>query len=312
MKSKTAQNRSAKPLPSTEAVHPLGRDLDQKNNAEALACFTEVDEEAVRAVAGARSPMAKAIDLIASCLRDGGRLIYVGAGTSGRLAALDAAELPPTFQSEASQVQALLAGGPRAMTHAIEGAEDDHGQGGRDLQAMGPGPLDCIFGITASGGAPYVHGALEAGRAAGAHTIFLACIPPSERPDDYDISIRLLTGPELLAGSTRLKAGTATKLALNAISTLAMARLGKLYGHLMVDVNTSGNSKLWDRGVRMVSEITGLSREEAEPLLRRANGSVKTACTMHAHGIEVEPANQLLALHGGHLRAALMSPTIDS
>ncbi len=305
MNPNTAQDRETRPLPSTETAHPLGRDLDQKGTAEALACFTQTDEEAVRAVAGARSPMTKAIELIAQCLQDGGRLFYVGAGTSGRLAALDAAELPPTFQSEPGQVQALLAGGPRAMTHAIEGAEDDFEQGSLDLQAMEPGPSDCVFGITASGGAPYVHGALEAGQSAGAHTIFLACIPPSERPDDYEISIRLLTGPELLAGSTRLKAGTATKLALNAISTLVMARLGKLYGHLMVDVNTAGNSKLWARGIRMVSEISKLSGEQAESLLRRANGSVKTACTMHAHGIERSAAEQQLEQHGGHLRATL-------
>lgn len=293
------------PLPSTEAAHPLGRNLDQKTTNQALACFTEVDQEAVRAVEGARPQLAAAIDLIADLLQEGGRLIYVGAGTSGRLAALDAAELPPTFQSNPEQVQVLLAGGPKAMGEAIEGAEDDREQGARELGALKVGPKDCVFGITASGGAPYVHGALAAAEAAGAHTVFMACIPPSERPDEYEISIRLLTGPELISGSTRLKAGTATKLALNAISTLVMARLGKLYGHLMVDVNTSGNSKLWNRGVRMVAEITRLPSDESEALLRDAEGSVKTACAMHAHAFSKAQAEEILALHGGHLRAVL-------
>lgn len=306
MNSKTTQPKPAQPLPSTESAHPLGRDLDQKSTADALAAFSEADQEAVRAVAGARAKMSAAIDLIAECLAAGGRLIYVGAGTSGRLAALDAAELPPTFQSDPGQVRVLLAGGPKAMGEAIEGAEDDRGQGATDLQDLTPGPTDCVFGITASGGAPYVHGALGAAREAGSHTIFMACVPPSERPDDYGISIRLLTGPELVAGSTRLKAGTATKLALNAISTLVMARLGKLYGHLMVDVNTAGNSKLWARGVRMVTEITGLPEDRAEPLLRDGQGSVKTACVMHKFGCDRNQANVRLSENDGHLRATLL------
>ncbi|MDF1836481.1 MAG: N-acetylmuramic acid 6-phosphate etherase [Planctomycetota bacterium] len=295
----------AQPLPSTESVHPLGRDLDRKSTSDALAHFSEADQEAVRAVAGARPELATAIDRIAERLIQGGRLIYVGAGTSGRLAALDAAELPPTFQSDPNQVLVLLAGGPKAMGEAIEGAEDDRDQGAEDLLALQPSPRDCVFGITASGGAPYVHGALNAARGAGAHTIFMACVPPSERPDDYDISIRLLTGPELVAGSTRLKAGTATKLALNSISTLVMARLGKLYGHLMVDVNTSGNSKLWARGVRMVREITGLEEIPSEILLRSAEGSVKTACVMHRFDCDRGHAEQRLLENAGHLRATL-------
>jgi N-acetylmuramic acid 6-phosphate etherase len=305
MNPNTAQENLSRPLPSTEAAHPLGRDLDQISTSDALASFSEVDQEAVRAVAGARPQLTAAIDLIANRLAQGGRLIYVGAGTSGRLAALDAAELPPTFQSDPKQVQVLLAGGPKAMGEAIEGAEDDPQQGALDLLALEPGALDCVFGITASGGAPYVHGALQAARQAGSHTIFLACIPPSERPDDYEISIRLLTGPELVAGSTRLKAGTATKLALNAISTLVMARLGKLYGHLMVDVNTAGNHKLWARGVRMVCEITYLAADVAEPLLQRAGGSVKTACAMHALDCDRATAERRLAENEGHLRATL-------
>ncbi len=192
MNPKTTQ--ASQPLPSTESAHPLGRDLDQKSTAEALASFSEADQEAVRAVAGARPKLAASIELISDCLQRGGRLIYVGAGTSGRLAALDAAELPPTFQSDPGKVQVLLAGGPKAMGEAIEGAEDDRGQGARDLQDLQPGPDDCVFGITASGGAPYVHGALAAARDAGSHTVFMACVPPSERPDDYGVSIRLLTG----------------------------------------------------------------------------------------------------------------------
>ncbi|HPF13000.1 MAG: N-acetylmuramic acid 6-phosphate etherase [Planctomycetes bacterium] len=286
-------------------MHPLGPVWADAPTKEALACFAQADREAAQAVAAARESLARAVDLVAGCLGRGGRLIYVGAGTSGRLGALDAAECPPTFQSQPGQIQAILAGGPGAMTQAIEGAEDDAQAGEEAVRLLGLGPEDCVLGISASGGAPFVHGALGWARQAGAHTLFLACVSEQERRDDYEVSIRLVTGPELLAGSTRLKAGTATKMALGALSTLVMARLGKVLGHRMVDVNTGGNAKLWQRGVDLVQEIAGLERGPAEALLQAAHGSVKRACVMHACQLDREAADRWLERCNGHLSLAL-------
>ncbi len=294
---------------STEGRHPLGDQWAQAETLRALEIFASADLEAALTVHKAGPELASVIDLVAECLCNGGRLIYVGAGTSGRLAALDAAECVPTFQSDPSMVQALLAGGPGAMTIAVEGAEDDAVQGARDIEALALGQHDIAFGISASGGAQFVHGALSAARVAGAHTVLLACVSRTERPDDYEHSIRLPTGPELLSGSTRMKAGTATKMALGALSTLVMARLGKVHGHRMIDVNTQGNDKLWRRGVGLVGEVCNLPEDQAEALLHAADGAVKCACVMHHRGISLPQAREALAENGGHLQRTLDSKT---
>lgn len=290
---------------STEGVNPSSMDLDRLSTEEALAVFTAADREAVSAVEGARAELARAVDLVSERLLRGGRLIYVGAGTSGRLAVLDAAECPPTFQSAPEQVQALIAGGAEALVQAVEGAEDDHDQGMADLVATEVEERDAVLGITAGGTTPYVHGALAEARRRGAATIFFACVPTDQVGDDADVSIRVVTGPEVLAGSTRLKAGTATKLALNALSTLVMARLGKVHGNLMVDVDTTANTKLVDRGVRLVMHLADVDREAASRFLAAAGGRAKIAVVMARRGVEAPEAEALLESASGSLRRAL-------
>jgi len=231
----------------TEAPNPASEGLDRLSVADAFDVMNAEDATVAAAVARAKPAIVRAVGIVAERLRAGGRYFVVGAGTSGRLAVLDAAECPPTFRSAPSQVQGVIAGGPRALVAAVEGAEDDRAGGGRAMEERGVGPKDVVLGISAGGTAPYVHGALAYARSAGAATIFLACLPKEIAPDEADVSIRALTGPEIVAGSTRLKAGTATKMVLNLISTLAMVRLGKVHGNLMVDVDTRGNAKLRDR-----------------------------------------------------------------
>ena len=295
------------PHPSTEGTHPLGALWAEASTEQALAIFARADAEAVRAVRSAHRELGSAIDAIAERMGSGGRLLYVGAGTSGRLGALDAAECPPTFRSDPNQVVALLAGGPTAMWQAIEGAEDDRKAGAQAVRDCEPEQADCVLGISASGGAPFVHGALEAARQVGAWTGLLVCT--NQRPDiDAQTQvIRLATGAELLSGSTRMKAGSATKMALNAISTLVMARLGKVHGHRMVDVATAGNRKLWRRGIGLVRELTGLDLSAAEDALEAAGGAVKVAVLMQSRGWSREVAEAQLRRHRGHLAAALAS-----
>ena len=263
------------------------------------------DARVPAAVASARGAIARTIEMAAERLGRGGRLIYVGAGTSGRLAALDAAECPPTFQCPPEQVQAVLAGGPRAATRSIEGAEDSAEDGRAAMDERGVAEPDLVLGISAGGTTPFVHAALERAAELGAATAFLACVPREEAPDRAQVSIRIPTGAEVVAGSTRLKAGTATKLALNAISTLTMARLGKVHGNLMVDLDTRGSAKLIDRGRRIVVELTGLEAPEAASLLERADGRVKLAVLMHRAGLDPGAARARLRASGGSLRRAL-------
>lgn len=290
---------------STEAVDPASAELDRLSTRDALALFAAADRAAVAAVEACREDLARAVDTVAERLERGGRLLYVGAGTSGRLAVLDAAECPPTFQSNPAQVQAAIAGGEAALVGAVEGAEDDAEAGAAAVRERGIGAGDAVLGITAGGTTPYVHGALAEARRRGAATIFFACVPRSEVPDAADVSIRAVTGPELLAGSTRLKAGTATKLALNALTTLVMTRLGKVHGNLMVDVDTRANRKLVDRGERLVMRLAHVDREEAAELLRRAAGRVKLAVVMHARRLDAPAAEAVLARACGRLREAL-------
>jgi N-acetylmuramic acid 6-phosphate etherase len=290
---------------ATERLNSASLELDTLSTAAALRMIREQDARVLDALEGAAPALEQAIELIASRLAGGGRLFYLGAGTSGRLGVLDAVECPPTFQSSPGVIQGVLAGGERAMFEAVEGAEDSAEAGGDDLLARGLSPSDVVLGITAGGTTPYVHGGLAKAREVGAATIFLACVPKSEAPDNADVSIRLETGPEVLQGSTRLKAGTATKMALNTLSTLVMTRLGKVYQNRMVDVNTAGNAKLWGRGVRLVSELALVDQERAGEWLEAAEGSVKVAVLMARQGLSREAALEALRRCGDSLRLAL-------
>ena len=290
---------------STETAHPASSALDRLSIQEAVALFARADREALEAVVRAHESIERAVELVASRLRSGGRLLYVGAGTSGRLAALDAAECPPTFRSDPEQVQAILAGGNAALLGAVEGAEDDEAAAARAIAERNVGRRDVVLGITAGGTTPFVHAALASARARGAATIFLACVGAEEVAALADLEIRLLTGPEVLADSTRLKAGTATKLALNTLSTLVMVRLGKVYGNRMVDLDARANAKLVDRAERMVMELARVDRDRARELMERANGRVKVAILMARAAIGAEEAERRLARAEGFLDRAL-------
>src|SRR5687767_5360504 len=248
------------------------------------------------------------MELIEASFRAGGRLIYVGAGTSGRLGVLDAAECPPTFGTPPEMVVGLIAGGPAALVRSIEGAEDDTAAAERELKAMGVSRKDVVVGIAASGSTPYVGAALEVARALGARTVFLSCSEPPDRlRESCDVCITVLVGPEIVTGSTRMKAGTATKLVLNTITTGAMIRLGKTYGNLMVDLR-AWNDKLVDRSQRIVMEAAGLDRTTAQKVIEAADGSVKTAIVMARRGVQKDEAERLLAEHAGRLRPIVGDP----
>ncbi len=288
----------------TEQANPLSTALDTLSCVELVQLFCEEDRRPQEAVAGAASALAEAVEAIADRLRRGGRLFYLGAGTSGRLGVLDAAECPPTFCSDPELVQGVLAGGAPALLRSSEGLEDLFEAGREDLQARGFGPADALVAIAAGGTTPYVHGALEHARAIGALAIAMACVPAEQVPMPCDIDIRLITGPELLTGSTRLKAGTATKMALNILSTGVMVRLGKVYGNRMVDVAVT-NAKLEDRALRILEDLAAVPRSEGRSLLEQSGGSVKLALLMASRELAVEEARQHLDHCGGQLRRAL-------
>jgi len=290
----------------TELRLPESMSLDAMSAEEAVALMNAQDARAVDAVAAERANVARAVELAADALRAGGRLIYFGAGTSGRLGVLDASECPPTFRTDPEQVQGVIAGGEAAMFRAQEGAEDRAEDGAAAVDAKGINPRDVVMGIAAGGTTPFVHGALRRARELGAKTIFLSCVQAVPNEPPVDVFIRPLTGPEVLTGSTRLKAGTATKLVLNQITTVAMVRLGKAYENLMVDLRAT-NQKLWDRGARIVATLTSAGREEAMDLLRQADGRVKVAVVMHRKRVSAEEAVRLLDARGGSLRAAVSS-----
>lgn len=272
--------------------------------------MNEEDARPALAVRAELPRIAAAIDGIAARMRAGGRLIYVGAGTSGRLGVLDAAECPPTFSTPPGLVVGLIAGGERALTHAVEGAEDDAAAGKADLLALDPGPLDSVVGIAASGGTPYVVAALAAARGLGAFTVSLACNRPSPLEAVADCAIAALVGPEIITGSTRLKAGTAQKLVLNMISTGVMIRLGKTYGNLMVDVQAT-NAKLRGRARRIVTLATGLAPAAAAELLAACDGEVKTAIVAQLGQVDPDEARRRLAGAGGMVRQALGASTAE-
>ena len=290
----------------TEQPNPRSTALDLLDTAELVTLFVEEDRRPQQAVADASASISAAVDRIASRLKDGGRLFYLGAGTSGRLAVLDAAECPPTFCSDPEMVQGVLAGGAPALLRSSEGLEDLEAAGREDLDQRGFNTGDCLVGIAAGGTTPYVRGGLSHARSIGALAIAMACVPSDQAPLPCDIDIRLLTGPELLTGSTRLKAGTATKMALNIISTAVMVRLGKVFGNRMVDVSAS-NSKLVDRSLRILRDLGGVERDNGLVLLDQAGGSVKLALLMASSGLTSSEAMELLQTHDGQLRQALAS-----
>ena len=288
----------------TEQSNPASLNLDLLATSELVKVFCEEDRRPQEAVAAAAPQLAEAIDAIAARLAAGGRLFYLGAGTSGRLGVLDAAECPPTFCSPPDLVQGILAGGAPALLRSSEGLEDDAGAGIADLQSRGFAAGDALVGIAAGGTTPYVLGALAWARQLGALAIAIACVPSAQAPMPCSIDIRLLTGPELLTGSTRLKAGTATKMALNILSTGVMVRLGKVHGNRMVDVAVT-NSKLEDRALRILGDLAGVSRVEASQLLVESGNSVKLALLMSLAQLSAVEGRQALNMHGGNLRAAL-------
>jgi N-acetylmuramic acid 6-phosphate etherase len=279
--------------------------IDRVSTAEAFDIINAEDAGITAAIAAAKADICITIDLVVAAFKAGGRLIYIGAGTSGRLGVLDASECPPTFLSDPRMVQGVIAGGWDALRKAIEGAEDSPADGAAAMDEMKVGPNDVVFGITTGGTTPYVHGALDRAKALGAKTVFFGCVKAEHVKDNADVSIRILVGPEVITGSTRMKAGTATKLVLNMITTIAMVRLGKVYENLMVDVNTRANKKLVDRGTRMIQTVTGLERTKAHDLLDASGGRVKIALVMHARGVDREAAEKLLAKHDGQLASIL-------
>ena len=290
----------------TEQPNPRSTALDLLDTADLVTLFVEEDRRPQQAVADASATISVAVDHITSRLKAGGRLFYLGAGTSGRLGVLDAAECPPTFCSDPEMVQGVLAGGAPALLRSSEGLEDLEAAGREDLDQRGFNTGDCLVGIAAGGTTPYVRGGLSHARSIGALAIAMACVPSDQAPLPCDIDIRLLTGPELLTGSTRLKAGTATKMALNIISTAVMVRLGKVFGNRMVDVSAS-NSKLMDRSLRILRDLGGVERDDGLVLLDQAGGSVKLALLMASSGLASSEAMELLQTHDGQLRQALAS-----
>ena len=288
----------------TEQVNANSENLDQLSSLELVDLFNREDAQTLAAIASARQPLAIAIDITSAALRQGGRLFYVGAGTSGRLGVLDAAECPPTFCTPPELVQGIIAGGAGALVRSSEDLEDRAHDGAEAIAHRQVTALDVVVGITAGGTTPFVTGALQAARQRGAKTIFMACVPAEQVDAEADVDIRLLVGPEVVAGSTRLKAGTVTKMALNILSTGVMVKLGKVYGNRMVDVAVT-NKKLRDRAVRILQDLTDLSRDEAGFLLEKSNKSVKLALMMHWTGLDKEECDRVLAEYQGNLRAAV-------
>lgn len=293
------------PKSLTEERYPASANIDALPTGEMLRIMNAADQAIADAVGLEIPQIAAAVDRIAERLRGGGRLFYVGAGTSGRLGVLDASECPPTFNTPPELVVGIIAGGDRALRHSIEKAEDSAEQGREDLQSHSFGEKDAVVGIAASGRTPYVLGCLAYARATGALSVGLSCNPGSAVASAADIAITPAVGPEIITGSTRLRAGTATKLVLNMLSTGVMIRLGYVYCNLMVNVQPT-NEKLIDRARRIIVEITGVSYDEAARLLD-AGGSVRTAVVMQCRGLDRAAAEALLSTHRGELRAALQT-----
>lgn len=288
----------------SETRNPQTMDLDALTTLELVHRFNQQDTLVAQAVKATLPEVAQAVDAAAQALKAGGRIIYMGAGTSGRLGVLDASECPPTFGVDHGLVVGLIAGGPGALLKAVEGAEDNPQLGEEDLRALNLSGQDLVVGLAASGRTPYVIGGLKYARLAGCTTVAISCNPDSPIAREADIAISPVVGPEALTGSTRLKSGTAQKLVLNMISTGAMVKFGKVYQNLMVDMKAT-NVKLIDRACRMVVEATGITREAAETLLQQTDFEVKPAILMALTGVDALTAREKLTVHQGFLRAAL-------
>ena len=289
----------------TEKRNPDTKNIDMLSTLEIVSAIQREDEKVAAAVKMTLPDVAAAVELIVDALKRGGRLFYLGAGTSGRLGVLDAAECPPTFSTEPELVQAIIAGGNAAMFQAVEGAEDDSQQARLDLQSRGLKPQDAVVGLSASGRTPYVIGGLRYAKQIGAVRLAVVCVPDAEMAADAQITMAALVGPEVIAGSTRMKAGTAQKMLLNMLSTATMVRLGKTYGNLMVDVRAT-NAKLTARVQRMVKDVTGASEQEVAIALEQAAGSAKTAIVMLLGRCSAQQSVQLLAQAHGSVRHALL------
>jgi N-acetylmuramic acid 6-phosphate etherase len=305
--STSTEDRSALMLDDrlTEQRNPRSARIDTLSSAEIVDVINGEDRLVADAVAEEREAIANTIDMVVDTFNQGGRLIYVGAGTSGRLGVLDAAEMPPTFGTDPVMVQGIIAGGLDALVRSQEGAEDRPEDGAASIDRLGVGPNDFVLGIAASGTTPFVHGALAHARALGARTGFLLCTHAApELVDTHDVVIAPLLGPEVVTGSTRMKAGTATKLVLNTITTGAMIRIGKVFGNLMVDMQATCE-KLQDRGERILMETLGVERGQAAELLGAAGGHVKTALVMHGRRVGQDEAIGLLEQASGVLAQVL-------
>jgi len=299
------------PSLTTEAVNPASARIDEASPLEIVRLMNAEDAGVAAAVATQAEAIARAIEEVTARVRRGGRLVYIGAGTSGRLGVLDAAECPPTFSTPPELVVGLIAGGHAALVRAVEGAEDDPDLGRRDLDGIGLSAADTVMGIATSGRTPYVRGGLIRGREVGALTIALVCNEQSELAGLCDILIAPRVGPEIIAGSTRLKAGTATKMVLNMITTGIMVQLGKTYGNLMVDLRAT-NSKLMVRTRRIVAMLADVTEEEAERLLAACDGELKTAVVARVRGVPPEEARAILVASEWRLRRALATaPAVD-
>jgi len=292
------------PSRATEQRNPRTRGLDSKSTLDILRAIHREDATVAHAVARALPEIARAVDAISRALQNGGRLFYVGAGTSGRLASLDAAEIPPTFGTPGRSVQAVIAGGRRALTHAVEGAEDNRPQGARDLAARHLARKDVVVGIAASGSTPYVLGALEFAQRRGAITVGVTSNPGSPLCKLAAIRIVTETGPETITGSTRMKAGTAQKMVLNMLSTAAMVRMGRVYDNWMMGVALT-NRKLQARGLRILMEASGATVADATRALRQSGNNLPVALIILRNGVTAREAQRRLRDAGGHIRNAL-------
>lgn len=289
----------------TEQRNPRSMRIDQLTTIEIVDLINAEDRMVAEAVHEERAQIARAIEIVVDCFRKDGRLLYVGAGTSGRLGVLDASEMPPTYRTDPTMVQGIIAGGLPALVRAQEGAEDHPEDGAAAMDERAVGSFDFVLGIASSGTTPFVHGALQRARERGARTGLLMCTYPTpELTKDYDVVIAPLVGPEVITGSTRMKAGTATKMVLNTISTAAMVQVGKVYGNLMVDLQVTCE-KLRDRGERILAETLGLDPEAASTLLENAGGHVKTAMVMGRMNVDYDTAMQKLEDVDGRIGALI-------
>ena len=288
----------------TEQRNQATHDIDRKSTLEIVDIINAEDSNVISAVHNERLNISKAVDLIVESFKKGGHLLYIGAGTSGRLGVLDASECPPTFGTSPELVRGIIAGGIDALTRSIEGAEDRHVDGERAIIDNGITGNDIVVGIATGGTTPFVHGALAQANRIDATTVFLCCNPDTNPDTDIDVIIRPITGPEVIAGSTRMKAGTATKLILNTLTTASMIKMGKVYENLMVDLQVK-NVKLKDRAERIIMTITDLDRDAADKLLKDAQGNVKTAIVMHKLQTNYDDARKKLDEYEGLVRKVL-------